>query len=130
MHLLNLLELLPCLQHLTKLIWFCLNYYWCFGINVSFVLLDLRDGHSSHPVSLNYKLVSQTSFSFLCSGHKKICLTFCILHLLVGIWKGITSHPNIWLASICLGLANSIFYFSFETWMVVEHDKVCELFIF
>ncbi|KAK1363745.1 molybdate-anion transporter-like [Heracleum sosnowskyi] len=57
-------------------------------------------------------------------GHKRICLTFCILHLFVGVWKRITSHPNIWLASICLGLANSIFSFSFETWLVVEHDKL------
>lgn len=62
----------------------------------------------------------------LCRGQKKICLVFCILHLFVGMWKRIISHPNVWLASICLALTNSIFSFSFETWLVVEHDKVWE----
>lgn len=57
-------------------------------------------------------------------GQKKICLAFCILHLFVGMWKRIISHPNVWLASICLALTNSIFSFSFETWLVVEHDKL------
>lgn len=58
-------------------------------------------------------------------GRKKISLLFCILHLFVAILKTIFSHPSIWLASVCLSLATSIFLFSFETWMVVEHDKVC-----
>lgn len=57
-------------------------------------------------------------------GQKKVCLIFCILHLFVGIWQRVFSHPSIWLASICLSLANSIFLFGFETWMVVEHDKL------
>ncbi|KAM7507169.1 hypothetical protein LguiA_017622 [Lonicera macranthoides] len=57
-------------------------------------------------------------------GHKKLCLTFCTLHLFVGIWKRLTPHPSVWLASICLSLTNSIFLFSFETWIVVEHDKL------
>ncbi|PWA66850.1 Major facilitator superfamily domain, general substrate transporter [Artemisia annua] len=34
------------------------------------------------------------------------------------------SHPSISLASVCLSLASSIFLFGFETWMVVEHDKL------
>lgn len=57
-------------------------------------------------------------------GQKKVLLIFCIMHLFVGIWKRIVSHPSLWLASICLSLTNSIFLFSFETWMVVEHDKL------
>ncbi|KAI7751775.1 hypothetical protein M8C21_012742 [Ambrosia artemisiifolia] len=57
-------------------------------------------------------------------GRKKICLMFCILHLFVAVWKRLFSHPSIWLASICLSLATSIFLFGFETWMVVEHDKL------
>ncbi|KAA8531597.1 hypothetical protein F0562_006306 [Nyssa sinensis] len=57
-------------------------------------------------------------------GHKKVCLIFCILHLVIGMWKRIITHPSIWLASICLSLASSIFSFSFEAWMVVEHDKL------
>ncbi|CAK9186284.1 unnamed protein product [Ilex paraguariensis] len=57
-------------------------------------------------------------------GHKKVCLLFYILHLLVGIWKRIIAHPSVWLASVCLSLATSISLFNFETWMVVEHDKL------
>ncbi|KAK9670296.1 hypothetical protein RND81_13G192200 [Saponaria officinalis] len=56
-------------------------------------------------------------------GHKKFCLLFSILHLIIGVWNTLASHPTIWLASICLSLASSIFSFSFETWIVVEHDK-------
>ncbi|XP_048233039.1 molybdate-anion transporter [Ricinus communis] len=56
-------------------------------------------------------------------GHKKACLMFCILHLFVGIWKRIMSHPSIWLGSICLSLATSIFSFSFEAWLVAENKK-------
>ncbi|KAJ0490190.1 putative molybdate-anion transporter, MFS transporter superfamily [Helianthus annuus] len=57
-------------------------------------------------------------------GRKKICLMFCVLHLFVAIWKRLFSHPSIWLASVSLSLASSIFLFGFETWMVTEHDKL------
>ncbi|XP_021751434.1 molybdate-anion transporter-like [Chenopodium quinoa] len=56
-------------------------------------------------------------------GHKKFCLLFSILHLIMAVWKTLAAHPAIWVASICLSLASSIFSFSFESWMVVEHDK-------
>ncbi|CAO2828201.1 unnamed protein product [Amaranthus hypochondriacus] len=56
-------------------------------------------------------------------GHKKFCLLFSILHLIMGVWKALATHPTVWVASICLSLTSSIFSFSFETWMVVEHDK-------
>ncbi|MCD7463622.1 hypothetical protein HAX54_050959 [Datura stramonium] len=57
-------------------------------------------------------------------GHKKVCLLFCSLHLFVVIWKWATGDPSFWLASICLSLASTIFFFNFETWMVVEQDKL------
>ncbi|KAI3462706.1 hypothetical protein Pfo_019369 [Paulownia fortunei] len=57
-------------------------------------------------------------------GHKKLCLLFYMLHLFVSIWKIVIGTPTIWLASIFLSLASSIFSFSFETWMIVEHDKL------
>nr|POF21654.1 hypothetical protein CFP56_24776 [Quercus suber] len=56
-------------------------------------------------------------------GQAKFCLIFCILHLFVGIWKRVTSHPSVLVASTCLSLTSSIFSFSFETWMVVQHEK-------
>lgn len=57
-------------------------------------------------------------------GRKKVCLMFCILHLFVSVCKMLFSHPSIWLASVCLSLASSIYLFGFETWMVIEHDKL------
>lgn len=56
-------------------------------------------------------------------GHKKFCILFYILHLVVGVWKTLAAHPALWIASICLSLASSLFSLSFETWMVVEHEK-------
>lgn len=56
-------------------------------------------------------------------GPQKACHLFCILHLLVSILKSISEHPTVWVTSICLSLASSVFSFSFETWMVTEHEK-------
>ncbi|ONI02829.1 hypothetical protein PRUPE_6G224200 [Prunus persica] len=56
-------------------------------------------------------------------GPKKVCFLFCILHLFLGLWKRIIDHPSVLATSICLSLAASIFSFSFETWMVVQHEE-------
>ncbi|XP_022132600.1 molybdate-anion transporter [Momordica charantia] len=56
-------------------------------------------------------------------GQKKVCMMFCIIHLVIGIWKRITVHPSVFIASIGLSLATSIFSFGFETWMVLQHEK-------
>lgn len=56
-------------------------------------------------------------------GPRKACLLFCILHLLTGLMKTVSRHPNMWVTSICLTLASSLFSFCFETWMVTEHEK-------
>ncbi|GFP78919.1 uncharacterized protein ycf36 [Phtheirospermum japonicum] len=57
-------------------------------------------------------------------GHKKLCQLFYTLHLFVTVWKIVIGTPTIWLISISLSMASSIFSLSFETWMVVEHDKL------
>lgn len=33
--------------------------------------------------------------------------------------------PSVWFANVCLSLAGLIYSFGFETWLVVEHEKVC-----
>lgn len=33
--------------------------------------------------------------------------------------------PSAWFANVCLSLAALIHSFGFETWLVVEHEKVC-----
>ncbi|RVX23689.1 hypothetical protein CK203_000824 [Vitis vinifera] len=95
------------------------------------LIFSLASGHSS---SFEWKAFLQCleSLSWLTTasvgsrcGQKKACLSFCVLHLSVGIWRRISLQPSVWLANICLSLATSIFSFSFETWMTVEHDKVC-----
>ncbi|XP_073296302.1 uncharacterized protein [Primulina huaijiensis] len=93
-----------------------LSYY---GLNKEQMLVSLCVGYA----------VSLFIGSFLgvlsdLVGHKKLCLLFYMLHLFVSIWKMVNGTPAIWLASICLSLASSIFSFSFEAWMVVEHDKL------
>ncbi|KMZ61817.1 Major facilitator protein [Zostera marina] len=57
------------------------------------------------------------------TGPRKACMVFCILHLIVGFLKSVTKHPSVLLTSICLSLASSLMSFSFETWMVSEHEK-------
>lgn len=57
-------------------------------------------------------------------GHKKLCLLFFMLHLFVSVWKLVFGSSTIWLASIFLSMASSIFFFGFEAWMVVEQDKL------
>ncbi|XP_039121011.1 uncharacterized protein LOC120257643 [Dioscorea cayenensis subsp. rotundata] len=56
-------------------------------------------------------------------GPKTACILFFILHLLMCFLKSISGHPSIWVMSICLALASSVFSFCFETWMIVEHEK-------
>ncbi|XP_042042923.1 uncharacterized protein LOC121788113 isoform X2 [Salvia splendens] len=53
-------------------------------------------------------------------GHKKLCLLFFLLHLLVSLWKLVFGTSTF---CIFLSLASSIFSFGFEAWMVVEQDK-------
>ncbi|XP_068635430.1 uncharacterized protein [Aristolochia californica] len=57
-------------------------------------------------------------------GHNKTCVLFCLLHLFAGILKSFTRHPSIIIPNVCLAIASSIFGFSFESWMVVEHEKL------
>lgn len=35
--------------------------------------------------------------------------------------------PSAWFANVCLSLAGLVHSFGFETWLVVEHEKVCIL---
>lgn len=59
-----------------------------------------------------------------CRGPRKVCLLFCIFHLLAGIMKSLSRHPSIWITSLLLALSSSVFFYCFETWMVNEHEKV------
>ncbi|XP_054809374.1 uncharacterized protein LOC129311246 isoform X2 [Prosopis cineraria] len=56
-------------------------------------------------------------------GHRKVCLFFGILHFFVAICKRVSEYPSFFVTGICLSLANTIFSFSFESWMVTLHEK-------
>ncbi|CAN8283969.1 unnamed protein product [Cochlearia groenlandica] len=56
-------------------------------------------------------------------GQKRICLLYCVLHLVVGVWKRITMSPSALFANVSLSLAGLVYSFGFETWLVVEHEK-------
>lgn len=89
-----------------------------YGVSREQILLSIFVGHAS---SLFFGTFIG-AFSDLI-GQKKFCVIFCILHLFVGLWKRFIVHPSIMVASICLSLSASVFSFSFETWMVVQHEK-------
>lgn len=57
-------------------------------------------------------------------GPRNVCLLFYTLHLFVSIFRSVLTHPSLCFTSFCLSLASSIFSFSFEAWMVCEHDKL------
>ncbi|KAL5556837.1 hypothetical protein UlMin_039073 [Ulmus minor] len=94
---------------------FELAYY---GVNREQIVLSLCVGYAA---SLFFGPLLGV-FSDLI-GPKKACLIFCILHLFIGLWRRTIAPPSILVASICLSLSASIFSFSFETWMVVQHEK-------
>ncbi|XP_020090206.1 molybdate-anion transporter isoform X2 [Ananas comosus] len=56
-------------------------------------------------------------------GPRNACMLYCVLHLLVGLLKTVRWLRSMWVESICLALASSVFHFCFETWMVTEHEK-------
>ena len=72
-----------------------------------------------------YAVLLINDFIIICRGQKEVCVMFCIIHLVTAIWKRISVHPSLFVASIGLSVATSIFSFSFETWMVLQHEKVC-----
>ncbi|PWA73218.1 Major facilitator superfamily domain, general substrate transporter [Artemisia annua] len=63
-------------------------------------------------------------FASLCWKRGRVDQVKSTLIKLLQVCKIFFSHPSISLASVCLSLASSIFLFGFETWMVVEHDKL------
>lgn len=89
-----------------------------YGVSKEQILLSICVGYASSLFFGTFLGV----FSDLI-GHKKFCLIFCFLHGFIGLWKRFIANPSVMVASIFLSLSGSIFSFSFETWMVVQHEK-------
>jgi hypothetical protein len=48
-----------------------------------------------------------------------------MIQLVVGVFKSFSGLRCAWINNFILALASSMFSFCFETWIVLEHEKVC-----
>ncbi|KAF8712686.1 hypothetical protein HU200_028447 [Digitaria exilis] len=58
-----------------------------------------------------------------CRGPRRACIFYWVLQLAVGALKSFNVLRCAWINNFILALASSVFSFSFETWLVVEHEK-------
>lgn len=58
-------------------------------------------------------------------GPRRACIFYWILQLAVGAMKSFSGLRCAWINNFILALASSMFSICFETWIVVEHEKVC-----
>jgi len=65
------------------------------------------------------------SFSDVYRGPRRFCIFYWVLQLAVGTLKSFSALRCAWINNFILTLASSMFSFCFETWLVVEHEKVC-----
>uniref|UniRef100_A0A0E0LQK4 Uncharacterized protein n=1 Tax=Oryza punctata TaxID=4537 RepID=A0A0E0LQK4_ORYPU len=56
-------------------------------------------------------------------GPRQACILYWMLQLVVGALKSFSGLRCAWISNLILALASSMFYFCFETWFVVEHEK-------
>jgi hypothetical protein len=58
-------------------------------------------------------------------GPRMVCIFYWVLQLAVGTLKSFSALRCAWINNFILALASLAFSFCFETWLVVEHEKVC-----
>ncbi|WVZ95435.1 hypothetical protein U9M48_041201 [Paspalum notatum var. saurae] len=56
-------------------------------------------------------------------GPRRACIFYWVLQLAVGAMKSFSALRCAWINNFILSFASSVFYFCFETWLVVEHEK-------
>uniref|UniRef100_A0A0D9X3T2 Uncharacterized protein n=1 Tax=Leersia perrieri TaxID=77586 RepID=A0A0D9X3T2_9ORYZ len=56
-------------------------------------------------------------------GPRQACIFYWMLQLAVGTLKSFSGLRCAWINNLISALASSMFYFCFETWFVVEHEK-------
>lgn len=62
-------------------------------------------------------------FIFLCSGRKSTCLVFVVLYIYSCATKHFNSFAILMTGRITGGIATSILFSCFESWMISEHSK-------
>ncbi|CAK9145400.1 unnamed protein product [Ilex paraguariensis] len=57
-------------------------------------------------------------------GRKRACVTYCITYILTCITKHSHQYKVLMLGRILGGIATSLLFSAFESWLVAEHNKV------
>ena len=57
-------------------------------------------------------------------GRKRACVTYCITYILSCITKHSPQYRILMLGRILGGIATSLLFSAFESWLVAEHNKV------
>jgi hypothetical protein len=75
------------------------------------------------PVAITYNF-----FTDGCRGPRRACILYWVLQLAVGVVKSFSVLRCSWINNFILAFASSVSSFCFETWLVLEHEKVCVFF--
>lgn len=59
-----------------------------------------------------------------CRGRKRACMLYGLVQVVGCLAKQYNDLYVLAFANICLGLAHSLLFSSFEAWMIAEHEKV------
>ena len=57
-------------------------------------------------------------------GRKRACVTYCITYILSCITKHSPQYKVLMVGRVLGGIATSLLFSSFESWLVAEHNKV------
>jgi hypothetical protein len=81
--------------------------------------------HMSHYFSVSY----YASY-FEIRGRKRACVTYCITYIASCITKHSPQYRVLMLGRILGGIATSLLFSAFESWLVAEHFKVRKFYLF
>ena len=60
-------------------------------------------------------------------GRKRACITYCITYILSCITKHSPQYRILMIGRVLGGIATSLLFSAFESWLVAEHNKVTVL---
>lgn len=60
----------------------------------------------------------------MCSGRRNACVTYCITYILSCVTKHSSEFFVLMVGRILGGIATSLLFSAFESWLVAEHFKV------
>ena len=58
-------------------------------------------------------------------GRKRACVTYCVTYILSCVTKHSPQYKVLMLGRVLGGIATSLLFSAFESWLVAEHNKVC-----